>query len=281
MYTLYRWGIFCAACLIAGPIQALQWQGDKTQGALLIGRVAPGTQVQYADFKIPVSPEGVFLIGFGREAELKQNIKLTKPDGGTETHSIELTARKYDVQNVDGLPKDKVSPTEKEWQRIAEETALVVATRNEAAPRTDFLNGFIWPLDGIISGVYGSQRILNKVPKRPHFGLDIAAPKGTPVKAPAAGVITLTHPDMFYTGATVVLDHGYGLTSLFVHLSRIDVNPGDRLEQGQVIGAVGATGRATGPHLHWGMFWFKTAVDPLLLLPPRESSAKPAAKKSN
>jgi murein DD-endopeptidase MepM/ murein hydrolase activator NlpD len=271
MYTLYRWGIFCAACLVAGPLQALQWQGDKTQGALLIGRVAPGTQVQYADLKIPVSPEGVFLIGFGREAELKQNIKLIKPDGGTEAHSIELTARKYDVQNVDGLPKDKVSPTEKEWQRIAEETALVVATRNDAAPRTDFLNGFIWPLDGIISGVYGSQRILNKIPKRPHFGLDIAAPKGTPVKAPAAGVITLTHPDMFYTGATVVLDHGHGLTSLFVHLSRIDVKPGDRVEQGQVIGAVGATGRATGPHLHWGMFWFKTAVDPLLLLPPRKN----------
>jgi murein DD-endopeptidase MepM/ murein hydrolase activator NlpD len=261
----------------AEPQTELKLEGHKTQGGLLIGRTAPGTRVEYGEYSLRVSPEGVFIIGFGRDAELKQTIKLLKPDGASETHVIDLAQREYKVQHVDGLPEDKVTPPKKEWDRIARETELVKNARSNDAARSDFLKGFTWPAEGIVSGVFGSQRILNKVPKRPHYGLDVAAPTGTPVKAPAPGVITLTHPNMFYTGGTVVLDHGHGLNSIFMHLSRIDVKEGDRVEQGQLVGAIGATGRATGPHLHWGLYWFGTAIDPRLLLsaqnPPKLATA--------
>lgn len=245
----------------------LKLEGHKTQGGLLIGHTVPGARVEYGEYSLRVSPEGLFIIGFGRDAELKQSIRLVKPDGASETHNIDLAKREYEVQHVDGLPKDKVTPPEKEWDRIARESGLLKNARSNDAPRSDFLDGFVWPAEGIVSGVFGSQRILNKVPKRPHYGLDVAAPTGTPVKAPAPGIITLTHSDMFYTGGTVVLDHGHGLSSIFMHLSRIDVKEGERVQQGQLVGAIGATGRATGPHLHWGLYWFGTALDPRLLLP--------------
>jgi murein DD-endopeptidase MepM/ murein hydrolase activator NlpD len=261
------------------PATEFKLEGNKTQGGLLIGRVGPGVRVAYGEYTLRVSPDGIFIIGFGRDAELKQTIKLLNPDGTSEVQTIDLVQREYEVQHVDGLPDDKVSPPKKEWDRIARETELVKSTRSNDAARSDFLPGFIWPAEGIVSGVFGSQRILNKVPKRPHYGLDVAAPKGTPVKAPAGGVISLTHPDMFYTGGTVVLDHGHGLTSIFMHLSRIDVKQGDVLTQGQLVGAIGATGRATGPHLHWGLYWFGTALDPRLLLPTPNPSRPESNKK--
>ena len=139
-------------------------------------------------------------------------------------------------------------------------------TRGNDAARSDFLPGFIWPAEGLVSGVFGSQRILNKVPKRPHYGLDVAAPTGAPVKAPAGGVITLTHPDMFYTGGTVVLDHGAGLLTLYAHLSAIDVAPGDAVAAGATIGKVGNTGRATGPLLHFSVYLNSVSVDPAIFL---------------
>lgn len=247
--------------------EPLKLEGHKTQGGLVIGRTVPGARIEYGEYSLRVSPEGVFIIGFGRDAELKQSIRLLTPDGASQTHTIDLARREYEIQHVDGLPKDKVTPPEKEWDRIARESELLKNARANDAARSDFLSGFVWPAQGIVSGVFGSQRILNKVPKRPHYGLDIAAPTGTPVNAPAPGVVTLTHPDMFYTGGTVVLDHGHGLSSIFMHLSRIDVKEGDRVEQGWPVGGIGATGRATGPHLHWGLYWFGTALDPRLLLP--------------
>jgi murein DD-endopeptidase MepM/ murein hydrolase activator NlpD len=259
--------LFALACAAQASPPELQLEGNKTQGGLLIGRTIPGTRVEYGEYSVRVSPEGVFIIGFDRDAELKQTFKLLKPDGTGETHTIELAKRQYEVQHVDGLPRDKVTPPEKEWARIARESELLKNARASDAPRSDFLSGFLWPAEGIVSGVFGSQRILNKVPKRPHYGLDVAAPTGTPVRAPAPGIVTLTHADMFYTGGTVVLDHGHGLSSIFMHLSRIDAKEGDRIEQGQLVGAIGATGRATGPHLHWGLYWFGTPIDPRLLLP--------------
>jgi murein DD-endopeptidase MepM/ murein hydrolase activator NlpD len=247
--------------------EPLKLEGQKTQGGLVIGRTSPGARVEYGEYSLRVSPEGVFIIGFGRDAAAKQTIRLVQPDGMSETHSIDLALREYEVQRLEGLPQDKVTPPEKEWLRINKESELLKQARSNDAARSDFLAGFIWPAEGIVSGVFGSQRILNNVPKRPHYGLDVAAPTGTPVKAPAPGIITLTHPDMFYSGGTVVLDHGHGLLSIFMHLSRIDVKEGQRLEQGQLLGAIGATGRVTGPHLHWGLYWFGTALDPRLLMP--------------
>ncbi len=249
------------------PATEFKLEGNKTQGGLLIGHVSPGTRVEYGEYTLSVSPDGIFIIGFGRNAELKQAIKLITPDGASEVHAIDLAQREYEVQKLEGLPSEKVSPPEKEWDRIAREDKSIKDLRSKDSTRTDFLAGFEWPTTGIVSGVFGSQRILNSIPKRPHYGLDVAAPTGTPVQAPASGVITLTHPDMFYTGGTVIMDHGHGLSSIFMHLSRIDVKAGDVIAQGQPIGAVGKTGRATGPHLHWGLYWFGTALDPRLLLP--------------
>ncbi|HEX5057285.1 MAG TPA: M23 family metallopeptidase [Gammaproteobacteria bacterium] len=264
---------------IPGPESRLMLEGHLTQGGLLIGRTVPGARVEYGEYTPRVSPEGVFIVGFGRDAELKQSIRLVGPDGKSETHVIDLAGREYEVQHVDGLPQEKVTPPKKEWDRIARESELIKNARSNDAERSDFLKGFIWPAEGIVSGVYGSQRILNKVPKRPHYGLDVAAPTGTPAKAPAPGIITLTHSGMFYTGGTIVIDHGHGLSSIFMHLSRIDVKEGDTVAQGQPVGAIGSTGRATGPHLHWGLYWFNTPLDPRLLLPTRNPPKLTTSKK--
>ena len=163
-----------------------------------------------------------------------------------------------------------ITPEEVAQRRKALEAAggppLWVPARERDDARTDFAQPFAWPVEGRVSGRFGNQRVYNGTPGSAHSGMDIAAPNGTPVLAPAAGVVTLAAPDFYLTGGTLLLDHGHGISSNFLHLSRIDVQVGDRIEQGQVIGAVGATGRATGPHLHWGMNWFDTRIDPLLVL---------------
>jgi len=179
---------------------------------------------------------------------------------------IAVSPRDWPVQRVDGVPPKTVEPPPEIAARIAREQAQVSAARQRDDDRTDFAQRFIWPVQGRISGRFGYQRVYNGKPGSPHSGMDIAAPNGTPVKAPAAGVVTFAAPDLYLTGGTVLLDHGFGISSNFLHLSRIDVKAGDRVEQGQVIGAVGATGRATGPHLHWGMNWFDVRMDPLLVL---------------
>ena len=171
-------------------------------------------------------------------------------------------------------PPRKVSPSAEDLERIYKDIALVKTVRKKDDPRTDFTQAFIWPVTGRISGVYGSQRILNGKPKRPHYGVDIAAPTGTPVKAPADGVVTMAHSDMFYSGGTLIVDHGHGISTVYMHLHKILVEAGQRVQQGDVIARVGATGRVTGPHLHWGMNWFETRLDPSLLVPPMP---KPAA----
>jgi murein DD-endopeptidase MepM/ murein hydrolase activator NlpD len=144
----------------------------------------------------------------------------------------------------------------------------VVAARNREDAREDFLETFTWPVEGRISGRFGNQRIYNGIAKSPHSGMDIAVPQGTPVKAPASGIVTFADTDLYLTGGTLLIDHGHGVSSNFLHMSRIDVKVGDRVEQGQVVGAVGMTGRATGPHLHWGLNWFNVRLDPLLLVAP-------------
>ena len=262
------WMIGMILLISAAPGSALDLTGHFIQGGLLFGEVAPGTRVTYQGRSLRVSPKGRFIIGLDRDAPLASMIEVRRPDGSRESHPLVIDEREYQIQRIDGLPPRKVDPDPDDLARIRAESGLVKTARKRDDPRTDFAEGFIWPVTGRITGVYGSQRILNGKPRRPHYGVDIAAPTGTPVKAPADGVVSLVHPDMFYSGGTLILDHGHGLSSSFLHLHRIRVGEGQAVRQGSVIAEVGATGRVTGPHLDWRMNWFDQRIDPVLLSGP-------------
>lgn len=246
----------------------LDLDGNFTQGGLVFGTTAPGSTARVNSTPIRVSAEGVFLVGFGRDEPASVVLEVSANDGEVVTRTLTVAAREYQVQRIDGLPLSKVTPDEKALKRIHAETALVKASRQHDEPRTDFLSGFMWPAKGPISGVYGSQRILNGEPRRPHFGVDIAAPVGTPVYAPADGVVTLVHPDMYFSGGTIVLDHGHGLSSAFLHLSKTLVAERQVVRRGDLIAQIGATGRVTGAHLDWRMNLFERRIDPVLLVGP-------------
>lgn len=239
---------------------------SASQGALVIGKVAPGSRVQYAGRTLRVSGYGSVVFGIGRDERGPLRLLVQRADGGSETIDIAVTPRDWPLERVNGVPPKTVNPPPAIAERIKREQAQVTAARDRDDDRTDFAAPFIWPVQGRISGRFGNARVYNGQPGAGHSGMDIAVPTGTPVKAPAAGVVTFAAPDLYLTGGTVLLDHGYGVSSNFLHLSRIDVKVGDRIAQGQVLGAVGATGRATGPHLHWGMNWFDVRIDPLLVL---------------
>jgi len=258
---------------LLSPAFALTLEGAREQGGLLLGRTAPGTKVEVDGEPVRVSPEGVFLVGFDRDQPPQCRLRLIHADGRMEQSVIEVAPRQYDIQRIDGLPADKVNPPPKVQERIRQERALVAAARARDDARSDFLSGWGWPAEGRISGVYGSQRILNGEPKQPHYGVDIAAPAGAPVFAPADGIVTLAHPDMYYTGGTLILDHGHQLSSTYMHLSELLVKSGQRVQRGDLIAKVGATGRVTGPHLDWRINLRGARLDPQLLVPPRGDSA--------
>ncbi|MCC6471269.1 MAG: M23 family metallopeptidase [Alphaproteobacteria bacterium] len=255
--------LLCAPIARADPVT---FTGPLTQGGLVEGHVAPGSKVSVDGAPVRVSPEGVFLAGFGREA-VKAIVEVASPDGSRETKVLAVAPRKFDIQRVDGLPERMVTPPPEVLERIKAEGAMVREVRRRDDARTDFLAGFLWPVTGPISGVYGSQRILNGQPRAPHYGVDIAVPTGTPIMAPADGMVTMI-ADLYLTGWTVILDHGHGLSSVFMHLSEVAAKDGQRMGRGAPIGKAGATGRATGPHLHWGLNLFETRLDPQLLAPP-------------
>ena len=236
------------------------------QGALVFGKVPPGSQVRYRERLLRATGYGTVALGVGRDETGPLKVDVTLPSGRMEPVSIAVTPRDWPVEHVNGVPPKTVNPPPEIAARIQREQALVTAARERDDERTDFALPFQWPVQGRISGRFGNARVYNGQPGAGHSGLDIAAPDGTPVRAPAGGVVTFASPDLYLTGGTVLLDHGHGVSSNFLHLSRIDVRVGDRIEPGQVIGAVGATGRATGPHLHWGMNWFDARIDPLLVL---------------
>ena len=236
------------------------------QGAMVLGKVPPGSRVEYAGRTLRTTGYGTVVFGIGRDEAGPVAVTVVRPDGSRSEASIAVSARDWPVQRVDGVPPKTVDPPPEIAERIRREQAQVVAARARDDDRADFAQRFAWPLQGRVSGRFGNQRIYNGKPGSPHSGMDIAAPTGTAVRAPAAGVVTFAAPDLYLTGGTVLLDHGFGISSNFLHLSRIDVKVGDRIAQGQTIGAVGATGRATGPHLHWGMNWFDVRIDPLLVL---------------
>lgn len=254
----------------AGPAASADtrsvFPASASQGALVVGKVPPGSRVQYAGRTLRVSGYGSVVFGIGRDERGPLRILVQRADGGSESIDIAVTPRDWPLERVNGVPPKTVNPPPAIAERIKREQAQVVAARDRDDDRPDFAAPFIWPVQGRISGRFGNARVYNGQPGAGHSGMDIAVPTGTPVKAPAAGVVTFAAPDLYLTGGTVLLDHGYGVSSNFLHLSRIDVKVGDRIAQGQVIGAVGATGRATGPHLHWGMNWFDVRIDPLLVL---------------
>lgn len=252
----------------SGGAGELNWQGSLIQGGLITGRALPGTRLELDGQPVPVGPEGAFVFGFGRDAPPHARLAVIAPDGAREERRLSITQRQYDIQRLDGLPPEKVTPPPELLERIRRENALVDDARRRDFPQIGFLGGFAWPTVGRISGVYGSQRILNGEPRQPHYGVDIAAPIGTPVRAPADGIVTLAEPDLYYTGATVIIDHGYRLSSTLMHLDRIDVRVGQRVRQGDAVATVGKSGRATGPHLDWRMNWREARIDPALLVPP-------------
>ncbi|VFM94914.1 MAG: Murein DD-endopeptidase MepM and murein hydrolase activator NlpD, contain LysM domain [Candidatus Kentron sp. G] len=246
--------------------EELELTGSFIQGGLVQGHTDPAARVVFKGREVRVSPDGLFLLGFNRDEPSTASLIITLPNGHQKTETLSIGQREYDIQRIDGLPPGKVSPSKQNLARIRAEAALVREARTRDEARTDFEEGFIRPVEGRISGVYGSQRILNGQARRPHFGIDIAAPAGTPVRAPASGIVTMVYPDMFFSGGTLILDHGHGLSSSFLHLQRILVARGDYIRRGDVIAHVGATGRVTGAHLDWRINLFKTRLDPALLV---------------
>jgi murein DD-endopeptidase MepM/ murein hydrolase activator NlpD len=241
-------------------------QGSLQQGSLLLGTVEMGSTAFYRDQVLPVTASGQFLLGLGRDAPSSIELRIVDAEGLQTVQKFAVAKREYRIQRVNGVPAKTVNPPAADLARIRNDSALVKSARREITAREDFLDGFQIPLDGPITGVYGSQRVYNGVPKNPHYGVDYAAPTGTRVLSPAAGIVRLAHLDMFYSGGTLIVDHGHGLSSSFLHLSDILVAEGSPVSRGQPIAKVGATGRATGPHLDWRMNWHSERIDPQLVL---------------
>jgi murein DD-endopeptidase MepM/ murein hydrolase activator NlpD len=242
--------------------------GSMQQGGMLVGKVVPGSQVSLDGVSVMVADDGNFAIGFDRDAKSDAELIVMSVNGDMTRQSLAIRQRDYKIQRIEGIAKKIMSPNEVSLKRIRSEAAEVRQARAQLLPRLDFAGAFQWPLRGPISGVYGSQRVYNGVPKRPHYGVDVAAPTGTPVSTPAPGVVTLAHPDMFYSGGTLIIDHGHGVSSTLMHLSKVLVDVGDEVVPGDIVAEVGAGGRATGPHLDWRMNWLKARIDPQLLVLP-------------
>lgn len=255
---------------VPAPAQAgdarVVFPASVPQGSLVIGRVPPGSTVRLGPRTLRVTPYGSVVFGIGRDAGAPVDIEVQLPDGRRQAAQVAVTRRDWPLERIDGVPPATVDPPPAIAARIAREQARVAAARTRDDARADFAQPFITPVAGRVSGRFGRARSYSGREGAPHSGMDIAAPAGTPIKAPAAGIVTFADPGLYLTGGTVVLDHGHGVSSNFLHLARIDVRAGDRLAQGDVLGTVGATGRATGPHLHWGMNWFDVRVDPQLVL---------------
>ncbi|MBA3581922.1 MAG: M23 family metallopeptidase [Gammaproteobacteria bacterium] len=251
--------------------------GEFQQGGLLIGQTTAGTKVNFNGEPVLVSDSGYFVVGLARKAPNKMRIMLESQQGKKQILEEAIKQRSYSIARVNGVADNKVNLTAADAARNTQERSLILAARAKVRNSTEFLTGFIWPVKGRLSGEYGSQRVINGEARSPHFGVDVAMPEGTAIVAPADGVVTLVHPNMFFTGQTLMLDHGLAVTSIYAHLSKIVVAEGDVVKQGQKIGEIGMTGRATGPHLHWGVYWGDTGLDPMLLTGPMNPVNKPVA----
>jgi murein DD-endopeptidase MepM/ murein hydrolase activator NlpD len=238
--------------------------GKFSQGGLVVLQLTEGTKVSLNGAALPVV-DNYTVLGFGRDAKLRQEIAFTR--GKKSAHvPLTLTKRSYSIQRIDGLPPTMVTPPEAAMARIIAQGKLKRQARAGLRREADFSQSFRWPVKGRISGVYGSQRFYNGEPRRPHFGIDIAAPRGTQVVAPAPGKVTLAEPDMYFEGGLIFIDHGLKVISAYMHLDSLNVKVGDQVAAGDVIATVGSTGRSTGPHLDWRMFWGGARIDPALVV---------------
>ena len=266
--VLHAVALLLAFAMPAFADNAITLEGALSQGGLARGEAPSGTALSLDGRAVRVAPDGKFILGFGRDAPVQMTLRATFPDGSSTTREIALLQRDYDVQRINGLPALMVTPDSALMIRIKGELEKIHAVRKIDSDQLFFEMPLEWPVTGIITGVFGSQRILNGEPRAPHLGVDIAAPTGTPIRAAASGTVTLAEHDLYFTGGTVIIDHGYGLSSLYQHMSSLDVAVGQHVGQGEIVGAVGATGRVTGAHLHWGMNWYDVAIDPQLLVGP-------------
>ncbi len=253
--------VLLLSLLCGGPAVAVELTGRLEQGGLVMGTAPAGASITLDGQAVAHDEQGHFLLGFAREAPKTMVLSI---DGKPQTLTIKR--RQWQVEKIDGLPPAKVTPDPAQEQRILDERAMLSKIRQHREPNAFFLAGAAAPAQGRISGVFGSQRILNGQPRSPHLGLDVAVPTGTPVQALTDGVVVLAHPDLFFSGQTVILDHGLGLQSIYAHMSEIDVQEGQTVRKGEMIGKVGSSGRATGPHLHWGVNWGDTRLDPATVL---------------
>lgn len=263
-----KWGLGLGALMVLGPARAeTPLTGDLTQGTLLRGKTEPGAGVLVDGRRVRVSPNGHF--AFGVDFDRKSAVKLVvHPRGGDpESRTLDITQRDYKVQRINQLPGKYVTPDPSVAARIKRDNQLIGAARAHDTDEEWFAEGFDWPVTGPVTGVYGSRRILNGEERQPHFGIDIAAGQGIPIKSPVPAIVRMAEEDMYFTGGTVILDHGYGVSTSYLHMSRLDVKVGQKVAKGEVIGAIGKTGRATGPHLCWRLNWFAQKLDASLVVP--------------
>jgi len=251
---------------ISFKASAVDFKGKFIQGHFILGKTAPNAKITIDKKKVKVSKDGYFAFGLGKDRKLDITI-VEKINDKTNTIVKKILKRKYKIQRIDGLPKKQVTPPEEFYARIKSENKLIGVARDIDSDLPFFKDKFIIPVeDAIITGVYGSQRILNGKPKWPHYGLDFAQKKGAPVKAMNNGIVTLSEKDLYYTGGTIIFDHGHGISTLYMHMDKIFVKVGDHVKKGDIVGTVGATGRATGPHLDIRLNWFGERLDPMSVL---------------
>ncbi len=245
---------------------AVEFIGNFKQGSFILGKTDPNSKVYIDNRKVRVSSDGYFAFGLDRD---RKNNVLIKVKNDRETKLIEkkVFKRKYKIQRIDGLPPKQVTPPPEVYERIKKDNILIGKARAIDSKLVFFKDKFIYPIDKyIITGVYGSQRILNGKPRRPHYGIDFHAPEGTPVKSMMDGVVTLVENDMYFTGGTIIFDHGHGVSTLYMHMKDINVQKGQKVKKGEVVGTLGQSGRATGPHLDIRLNWFEVKLDPATVL---------------
>ena len=246
-------------------INAIEFKGKFLQGHYIIGITDPSAKIIIDKKNVKVSNDGYFVFGIDRDR--KFDLIITKITNGKKEKIVKkILKRKYNIQRIDGLEESKVTPPESVYKRIREENNKIGEARAINSDLSFFKNQFIMPVKGIISGVYGSQRILNGKPRWPHYGIDIAAKKGTLIKSSGSGVVTMAEDDLYYTGGTIIMDHGHGISTIYSHLETVMVSIGDKINKGDIIGTVGSTGRSTGPHLDFRLNWFQTRLDPMSIL---------------
>ena len=257
--------IFLTIFFTTTQLNAIEFKGKFLQGHYIIGITDPSAKIIVDKKEVKVSKDGYFVFGIDRDRKL--DLIITKIQNEKKIKIIKkVFKRKYNIQRIDGLEESKVTPPESVYKRIKEENNKIGKARAINSDLSFFKDQFIMPVEGIISGVYGSQRILNGKPKWPHYGIDIAAKKGTLIKSSASGTVTMAEDDLYYTGGTIIMDHGHGISTIYSHLENVMVSVGDLINQGDIIGSVGSTGRSTGPHLDFRVNWFQTRLDPMSLL---------------